>query len=132
MSTGDVHLSIDPLADLGADVLSPDEAADAQPPPAVCADCRATSELLAGVPALLASVEAVPMPAEVTARVVAAIEREQIARAGEAERPGRGSSRDPSRARVARRRFGARLGAGLLGATAVFGGGYLVLSGCRR
>lgn len=134
MSADDVHLSIDELADFGADAMPPADAAAAQSHLRICADCRATSELLAGVPAILSSVADAPIPAEVTARVVAAIEREQIARGGAPyEVPANvpaGDTSSPGRQAVGlRRRFGARLGAGLLGAAAVFGGGYLVVSG---
>jgi hypothetical protein len=132
VSADDVHLSIDQLADFGADAMPQAEAAAAQAHLRSCDDCRATNDLLAGVPALLAGAAVVPIPAEVNARVVAAIEREQIARAGAPhEVPARTStSTSTSQQRVgARRRFGARLGAGLLGATAVLGGGYLVASG---
>jgi len=130
MSHDDAHLSIDQLADLGADLTAPADAAAADAHLRSCQTCRETQDLLAEVPGLLASAALVAMPADVTARVVAAIEREQIARAGEAEtsRAGDTARAWPERAGL-RRRFGARLGAGLLGAAAVLGGGYLVLSG---
>lgn len=130
MSTDDTHLSIDQLADLGADAMPQAEVAAADAHLLTCQSCRAARDLLAGVPALLASVTAEPIPVEVTARVAAAIEREQIARAGDAGAPLAPDAVGayPARLRV-RRRFGARLGAGLLGATAVLGGGYLVASG---
>ena len=128
MSADDTHLSIEALADLGADAMPQAEVAAADAHLLTCQTCRATRDLLAGVPALLASVAPEPIPVEVTARVAAAIEREQIARAGEASAPAAAARTHPARASV-RRRFGARLGAGLLGATAVLGGGYLVVSG---
>ena len=130
MSTDEGHLSIDRLADLDAGLLDADETNAGWVHVESCNDCRTTVELLAGVPALLASMDAVPVPPEVTARVVAAIEREQLARVGEADaaRARDAAPARPERAGV-RRRFAARLGAGLLGATAVLGGGYLVLSG---
>lgn len=130
MSADDAHLSTDELADLGAELLTPDRVAAALAHLRSCATCRTTQDLLAGVPALLAGVAPSPIPAEVTARVVAAIEREQIARAGDADgRPATDTARSRSQRAGFRRRFGARIGAGLLGATAVLGGGYLVLNG---
>ena len=81
-------------------------------------------------PALLASAAPATIPADVTARVVAAIEREQIARASQPDEAhaGQAAPARPKRAAF-RQRIGARVGAGLLGATAVLGGGYLVVSG---
>ena len=129
MSIDDVHPSTDRLADLAADLLEPADATAARAHLPTCTTCRATYDVLLGLPELLAGSPAPPMPAEVTARVVAAIEREQIARAGAADDA---RSTAAARSRPAwnafRRGLGARLGAGLLGAAAVLGGGYVVVT----
>ena len=129
MSIDDVHPSTDRLADLAADLLEPADATAARAHLPTCTTCRATYDVLVGLPELLAGSPAPPMPAEVTARVVAAIEREQIARAGAADDA---RSTAAARSRPAwnafRRGLGARLGAGLLGAAAVLGGGYVVVT----
>lgn len=129
MSIDDVHPSTDRLADLAADLLEPADATAARAHLPTCTTCRATYDVLGGLPELLAGSPAPPMPAEVAARIVAAIEREQIARAGAADDA---RSTAAARSRPAwnafRRGLGARLGAGLLGAAAVLGGGYVVVT----
>ncbi len=129
MSIDDVHPSTDRLADLAADLLEPADATAARAHLPTCTTCRATYDVLVGLPELLAGSPAPPMPAEVTARVVAAIEREQIARAGAAD-DARSTAAAGSRPawNAFRRGLGARLGAGLLGAAAVLGGGYVVVT----
>ncbi|RKT16764.1 hypothetical protein BX285_1116 [Streptomyces sp. 1114.5] len=68
------HPSIDRLADLAEDLVdSPDAVAALRRHLAGCAECRETVEALAGVRELLGSVEAPPMPADVAARLDAAL-----------------------------------------------------------
>lgn len=129
MSADDDHLSTERLADLAADGLDAAEATAARAHLRGCADCSASFAFLVELPDLLAASPGPPMPAEVTARVMAAIEREQSARDGAADEA---RSTAAARSRPAwdslRRGLGARLGAGLLGAAAVLGGGYLVVT----
>jgi hypothetical protein len=131
------HVSAEQLGLLAERVLPVDEATIAEGHLVECESCQATYDTLLAVPAILASIPPPSAPVDVTARVVAAIERESMARAAVGDGV---HSLDEARTRAKtklstqpatpprRRRFVAAFGAALLGSAAVLGGGYLFLS----
>ncbi|MFJ9693025.1 anti-sigma factor family protein [Kitasatospora sp. NPDC101183] len=76
----DAHPGVDDLADLAEGLVEPDEAAEALWRHLDgCDECRETVEALAEVRDLLGAVEAPPMPADVAARLDAALAAEAAA-----------------------------------------------------
>ncbi|MFF7453695.1 anti-sigma factor family protein [Kitasatospora sp. NPDC008115] len=69
----DVHPDVDELADLAEDLLAPADAEALRRHLAGCADCRETVEALAEVRTLLAGAGSPAMPADVAARIDAAL-----------------------------------------------------------
>ncbi|MEV7020666.1 hypothetical protein [Kitasatospora sp. NPDC093558] len=81
------HPSVDELADLAEDLIEDPGTVEAlHRHLAGCADCRETADALGEVRALLGEVEAPPMPADVVARLDAAL-AEEAARRDAAEGP---------------------------------------------
>ncbi|WP_328955849.1 zf-HC2 domain-containing protein [Kitasatospora purpeofusca] len=71
--TAGPHPSVDELADLSEDLLAPAEAEALREHLAGCADCRETVDALTEVRALLGAAEAPAVPADVAARIDAAL-----------------------------------------------------------
>ncbi|MER7703428.1 zf-HC2 domain-containing protein [Kitasatospora sp. NPDC097605] len=69
----DAHPEVDALADLAEDLLAPADAEALRRHLAGCAECRETAEALAEVRTLLAGAEPPAMPADVAARIDAAL-----------------------------------------------------------
>lgn len=124
MSAPYEHIEVDRLAELADDVLPVDEARVVRSHLATCAHCQELFASLLAVPAVLRSSPPPPVPVDVTARVLAAIEREAVARAAEGSSV---RSLDAARARPTRRL--ARVGGGLLATAAALGIGYAVVDG---
>src|SRR3954454_1155417 len=76
MNSPNAHASAETLAELVDDDLPVDRSAAVRAHLATCPSCQATYEQLRDLPALLASTPPPPIPDDVTARVMAAIERE--------------------------------------------------------
>ncbi|MEU8512659.1 hypothetical protein AB0C76_13860 [Kitasatospora sp. NPDC048722] len=91
------HPSVDELADLAEELIG-DAAAEAlHRHLAGCAECRETADALGEVRALLGGVEAPPMPADVAARLDAAVAEEAARReAAEGPQEAPGSTRGPA------------------------------------
>lgn len=138
------HLTLDELADLGADLLAPDRAAWARHHLAGCAACRATEQGLTELPAVLTAAGDLTMPTEVADRISAALAtagRERAAapqvlttagpvsgstaaRTDDASSSPVGDLAAARARRTASSRWG-RAGAALVGVAAVLGGGFL-------
>ncbi|MGW3038707.1 hypothetical protein ACWC9T_01410 [Kitasatospora sp. NPDC001159] len=102
----DAHPSVEELADLAEGLVEPAEVAGAlRRHLDGCAECRETADALAEVQALLGAVEPEPMPADVAARLDAALT--EAARTEDTTRtedaPAEGSSRPQEAARTGRR-----------------------------
>ncbi|MFF9642760.1 anti-sigma factor family protein [Kitasatospora aureofaciens] len=102
----DAHPSVEELADLAEGLVEPAEAARTLHRHLNgCAECRETADALAEVQALLGAVEPEPVPADVAARLDAALAeaaRTETARteaAGVADRPRESPRRSPADAR---------------------------------
>ncbi len=112
------HPDLDMLADFDAGVLSPAESARLQAHVSACARCRAVLAGIADVPGLLRELPPPRMPAEVEARIFAALDAERRARFGPAPAaPGAApvASLDAARERRRRRtRLISLVAAGLL------------------
>ena len=67
------HLDLDRLADLEEDLLTPDEAGEAEAHLRDCADCRGLQAQLRGTRSLLTALPPEQMPAAVSARIDAAL-----------------------------------------------------------
>jgi hypothetical protein len=67
------HLDLDRLADLEEDLLTPDDAGEAEAHLRDCADCRGLQAKLRGTRTLLSELPPVEMPAAVSARIDAAL-----------------------------------------------------------
>jgi hypothetical protein len=80
------HPDLDALADFDAGVLDPAEAARLQAHVAGCARCRAVLAGVRDVPQLLRALPPVRMPADVEARILAALDAERRARPPQAQR----------------------------------------------
>jgi hypothetical protein len=74
------HPDLDALADFDAGVLDPVEATQLQTHVATCARCRAVLAGIRDVPQLLRALPPVRMPADVEARILAALDAERQAR----------------------------------------------------
>lgn len=93
--TGDGHVGLDRLADLGEGLLTPGEVADVEAHLVGCAACAAARAELLAVPALLAAAaSAEPMPADVVSRVDEALRasRDEVGAATGHEPVGSGAS----------------------------------------
>jgi hypothetical protein len=88
------HPDLDALADFDAGVLDPAESARLQAHVAGCARCRAVLAGVRDVPQLLRALPPVRMPADVEARILAALDAERHARRG-AQRRGAQSRTQP-------------------------------------
>ncbi|MFI9360151.1 anti-sigma factor family protein [Kitasatospora sp. NPDC053057] len=99
----DAHPSVEELADLAEGLVEPAEAARALHRHLDgCAECRETADALAEVQALLGAVEPEPMPADVAARLDAALAeaaRTDLSAAGTAEHPRESPRQAPATAR---------------------------------
>lgn len=130
------HVSTENLARFRGGELSPARSARIAAHLRTCAQCRETSEALAQVPSLLASVEVPPMPAHLTARIESALAAESAHRAAsepdgvpEHRRTARsagGARRRPRRPVLAMP--GLRVAAALAAAVVVVGGSVTLLT----
>ncbi|MFJ3219724.1 hypothetical protein ACIPLC_27885 [Kitasatospora sp. NPDC086801] len=99
----EAHPSVDELADLAEGLIeSADDARTLHRHLAGCAECRETADALGEVQALLGAVETPPMPADVAARLDAALAAASPAATAEAENGPLAASRSAAQAPAAR------------------------------